>query len=52
MCHLICSLILFSLHFFSDRYTERVQHRAERKEFLAANPKVQDELSSHNVFKD
>lgn len=34
------------------RYVDRVQQSSFRKEFLQANPKVTDELSSKNVFRD
>lgn len=35
-----------------NRYVDRVQQQTFRKEFLASNPKVTDELSSKNVFRD
>jgi hypothetical protein len=40
------------LTIFSERYAERVQHNTDRKDFLSQNPKVHDELSSKNVFRD
>lgn len=35
-----------------NRYVDRVQQQSSRKEFLSSNPKVTDELSSKNVFRD
>ena len=40
--------MVFVVH--RDRYSERVQHNSERKEFLEHNQKVHDELSSKSVF--
>lgn len=35
-----------------NRYVDRVQQSTFRKEFLQANPKATDELSSKSIFRD